>query len=146
MKTALLDVNVLAALMWPAHQNYAAAHAWSQRRGHARWATCPLTELGFLRLIMNRSFSREALTFNNAVALLRQAVSQDAHEFWGDGLSVTSSIEKLASHIQGHGQITDAYLLCLAKHHKGVLATFDQGLSSFAVSEFALSLEVIPAV
>ncbi len=144
MKPALLDVNVLTALMWPEHQHHAAAHAWSRNRGQARWATCPLTELGFLRLVTNPSFSRKALSFQNALALLGQAVVGERHEFWGDRLTVGSAIGKIATHIQSYGQLTDAYLLSVAKQHKGVLATFDSGIQSLAVAEFASILEIVP--
>ena len=144
MKTALFDVNVLVALMWPEHQHHAAAHAWSLNRGQSRWATCPLTELGFIRLIMNPAFSRKAVPFQHAFALLRQAVSDSRHDFWSDRVAVVDAMEVFAPRVQGHGQLTDAYLLCVAKQHKGALATFDDGIRSIAVPEYASALEIIP--
>ena len=48
----LLDANVLLALAWPNHQFHAAAtRAMGRSRG--RWATCALTQLGFIRLSSN---------------------------------------------------------------------------------------------
>ncbi len=146
MKTALLDVNVLAALMWPEHQHHAAAHTWWGHRGHARWATCPVTELGFLRLLMNPIFSRKALPFKNALALLQQAVDSERHEFWRDSLPASAATAHVAARIQGHRQITDAYLLSVARQHNGMVATFDSGMLSLAVGDYSASLQIIPTV
>lgn len=49
--TYLLDVNVLIALLDPAHIQHDTAHAWFAEEGHTAWATCPLTENGVLRII-----------------------------------------------------------------------------------------------
>ena len=46
--TYLLDVNVLVALFWPNHNHNKPAQAWFE--GVKRFATCPITELGFLRV------------------------------------------------------------------------------------------------
>ena len=62
MNTALLDVNILTALLWPAHEHHDAAHRWFRARARGRWATCPLTQLGFVRIVSNPAFSREALS------------------------------------------------------------------------------------
>ena len=43
--TALLDVNVLIALVWPNHVHHEAARAWFTRRRKDGWATCLRGEL-----------------------------------------------------------------------------------------------------
>ena len=51
MTAYLLDVNVLIALVDPAHVQHDAAHEWFARQGHKAWATCPLTENGLVRIV-----------------------------------------------------------------------------------------------
>jgi hypothetical protein len=143
VKTALLDLNILTALFWPAHEHHSAAHTWFSSRSKARWATCPLTQLGFLRLVTNPAFSRDALSPPEAIGLLAQNLAHANHEFWSEGLQVPSAIRGLEPRLHGYRQLTDAYLLALAKQHKGVLATFDRGLRALAAETFELALEVV---
>jgi uncharacterized protein len=75
VKTALLDVNLLIALLWPAHEHHEAAHRWFGARRSKRWATCPLTQLAFVRIVSNPSFSTDAITPEEAVALLEKKPS-----------------------------------------------------------------------
>jgi len=142
--TALLDLNILTALLWPAHEHHDAAHAWFGTRGRARWATCPVTQLGFVRLTSNAAFSREALSPRDAVALLDVNLQHPAHEFWSEQVSVPAAMKGLEVRSRGHRQVTDVYLLSLAGRHRGVLATFDRGLYAFAVDTFAAALELVP--
>ena len=143
MKTALLDLNVLTALLWPAHEHHEVAHRWFHARGSARWATCPLTQLGFVRIVSNPAFSRDALSPLDATTLLGDNLSHAAHEFWADGLQLPAAIKSVESGLRGHKQVTDAYLLALAERNKGVLATFDRGLRSLAGETFRSSLDVV---
>ncbi len=143
MKTALLDLNILTALLWPAHEHHEAAHAWFSGRLHAQWATCPLTQLGFVRLVTNPAFSRDALSPADAVTLLAQNVKLENHEFWSESLQIPPVIRGLESRVQGYRQLTDAYLLALARHYKGVLATFDRGLRSLAGGDLESALEIV---
>lgn len=143
MKTALLDLNILTALLWPTHEHHQAAHRWFGGRANASWATCPLTQLGFVRIVSNPVFSRDALTPVTAVALLAENLAHPAHEFWSDGLQVPPAVEGLEARLQGYRQLTDAYLLALASDHGGVLATFDGGLRTLAGETFASALEMV---
>lgn len=144
MRTALLDLNILTALMWPAHEHHEVAHRWFEARGNARWATTPLTQIGFVRIVSNPAFSRDALSPPEAVALLAENLAHAAHEFWAAGLQVPAAVRGLESALQGHQQLTDAYLLALAKHRKGLLATFDRGLRTLAGRSFEAALEIVP--
>ena len=49
--THLLDINVLVALFDSAHVHHEAAHRWFANVGNASWATCPITENGFVRVV-----------------------------------------------------------------------------------------------
>jgi hypothetical protein len=141
VKTALLDLNILAALLWPAHEHHDAAHRWFSDR--PRWATCALTQLGFVRIVSNPAFSRDALSPAGAVALLGQNLTHPAHEFWAERLQVPAAVKGMESGLQGYRQLTDAYLLALANQRKGVFATFDRGLRTLAGKRFESALEIV---
>jgi uncharacterized protein len=134
LTTALLDLNVFVALLWPAHEHHHAVHQWFKSRGRSKWATYPLTELGVSRLLSNPVFSPDALPLSETLALLRKNVDHPRHEFWPDSAPVIRSLTGLTEHIGGHRQATDAYLLGLAIHRKARLATFDAGLKQLAVN------------
>jgi toxin-antitoxin system PIN domain toxin len=143
VKTALLDLNILTALLWPAHEHHEAAHRWFAARGKGRWATCALTQLGFVRIVSNPSFSRDALSPAEAVALLAENLRHAGHEFWADNVQVPAAVEPVGSRLQGYRQLTDAYLLALADRRKGVLATFDRGIRSLAGDATPGALEIV---
>lgn len=143
MKTALLDVNVLAALHWPNHEHHTSSHRWAARRLHAKWATCPLTQLGFLRMISNPGVTADALSPTEALALLDVSRRQATHEFWPDDVDVRDAIKDLRVPLQGHKQLNDAYLLALAVRRHGVVATFDRGLRTLAGDKSEL-VEIVP--
>jgi toxin-antitoxin system PIN domain toxin len=144
VKTALVDLNLLTALLWPAHEHHETAHRWFRARANGRWATCALTQLGFVRIVSNPAFSRDALSPPDAVALLAVNLSHAAHEFWTDTLQVPAAIKGMEPGLQGYRQLTDGYLLALADRRKGVLATFDRGLRPLAGDRFDSALEIVP--
>ena len=145
MKTALLDLNILTALLWPAHEHHEAAHRWFRARGRARWATCSLTQLGFVRIVSNPAFSRDALPPVEAVALLAENLTHPGHEFWMEMLQLPAAIKGMEPGLQGYRQLTDAYLLALASRRKGVLATFDRATRTLAGDAFHSAVEIVPA-
>lgn len=144
MKTALLDVNILTALLWPAHEHHDAAHRWFAARRNARWVTCPLTQLGFVRIVSNPAFSRDALSPPDALALLAENVAHPGHAFWTDNLQVPAAVKAMETGLQGYRQLTDAYLLALASRRKGVFATFDGGLRTLAGDLLGAAVEIVP--
>jgi toxin-antitoxin system PIN domain toxin len=143
VKPALLDLNILTALLWPAHEHHEAAHRWFGARQRARWATCALTQLGFVRLVSNPAFSRDALSPTDAIILLSANLAHANHEFWVEDISVPAAAETVPRPLQGHQQLTDAYLLALANHHRGVLVTFDRGLEALAAGWATSALELV---
>jgi len=129
----LLDVNVLLAWLWPAHEAHKAAHSWMQSHREEPWATCPITEMGFLRIVTTRSFSPNAPGWAEAVKILRQHTEgSSGHFFWQDSLTLAEVDLRFGSRIKGPSQITDAYLLSMAVHHEGRLVTFDYRTQSLA--------------
>lgn len=124
----LLDVNVLIAVAWPAHQAHQRAQQWVARHASDGWATCPFTETAFVRILSNPAFSPNALTPPDAVSLLRANLGHPAHRFWADDIDFLGAVEPFRERIVGHQQVSDAYLLGLAIHRKGKLASLDRGV------------------
>jgi toxin-antitoxin system PIN domain toxin len=136
----LLDANVLIALAWPAHTAHDRAQRWFAKNAHHGWATCPLTELAFVRVISNPAFSQDALTPREALGLLGANVKHPSHRFWPDALPVPDAIKDVQQKLIGHQQLTDAYLLGLAAHHKARLATLDTRVGSLLKDPSRLEL------
>lgn len=128
-ETYLLDVNVLIALAWPLHVHHAMAHAWFEEVGQKSWSTCPLTQLAFVRISSNPKIISAAVSPRAAVQTLSEMVALKGHAFWTDDLRVNDLTSFTSSALVGHRQVTDAYLIELAKHHKGKVATLDAGLA-----------------
>lgn len=129
MSGYLLDVNVLFALTWPTHVHHAAARRWFDANSAPGWATCPITQLGFVRVSSNPKIIRDAVAPREAVAMLERLVQLPGHEFWPDKLAVASEGPFASLAFVGHRQTTDAYLLALAQSHSGKLATLDKGIA-----------------
>jgi toxin-antitoxin system PIN domain toxin len=118
--TFLADGNLLIALTVADHVHHGAATRWFEGSAD-RLATCPITEGTLLRFLI-----REGLTAFSACSVLDALRAQAWHEFWPDAIRYEAS--QLAGVI-GHRQVTDAYLVALARHHRGRLATIDRGLA-----------------
>ncbi len=129
-RACLLDVNVLIAMTWPSHEAHAKVQRWLSDLGRERWASCPFTQTAFVRILSNPAFSPNALTPVDAVALLQSNVGHAAHQFWHDDIGLVEAMTLLQRKLVGHQQVTDAYLLALAIHHKGRLATLDRKLTA----------------
>jgi predicted nucleic acid-binding protein len=111
-----------------------------------RWATCPLTENALVRILSNASYPGHRATLEDAAAGLQTFCSDRLHTFWPDSVSIGDSGRFRWSHIQGHRQLTDVYLLALAVSNEGRLATFDAAISPRSVRGATPSnLELIEA-
>lgn len=121
-KVYLLDANVLIALATPEHSLNQRAAAW-YLQGH-RFATCPITQGALYRFHLRAGVDATA---ESALLLLKTISSLPRHEFWPDGVSY---LDMPTTGIVGHRQVTDAYLVLLARRHGGTLATLDQGLAA----------------
>jgi toxin-antitoxin system PIN domain toxin len=131
VKPYLLDTNVLIALAWPNHVHHDEATAWFLRKATPAFRTCPITQTGFVRVSSNPSFTANAATPAEALALLERITRLPGHTFWPDDLEAAEAL--VTRTVLGtHRQVTDAYLLALAAAHDGVLATLDRGILSVA--------------
>ena len=124
----LLDVNVLIADAWPTHQSHSTVQQWLSRHAREGWATCPLTQSAFVRILSNPAFAPNALTPRDALALLEANMRHTAHSFWEDDIGFVDAVEPYAERLVGHQQASDAYLLRLAIHRKGTLVTLDKAV------------------
>jgi toxin-antitoxin system PIN domain toxin len=133
----LLDVNVLIALLWPPHEEHRRAQRWFAQNARHGWATCAMTQAGFARVVSNPAFSRRAISPRDALEVLAGSLQHPAHRFWTADIGVAEALAPFGPRLLGHQQITDGYLLGLAIHKKGRLATLDSGLPSLLPEQSA---------
>lgn len=128
MRRALLDINVLLALLDSDHVDHARAHGWLDREIGAGWASCAITQNGFVRVISQPRYP-SPVSPTRAIDLLAQAAADGDHEFWPCEVSLLEARTVERSVLHGPRQVTDAYLLALAVAHNGRFATFDTSIS-----------------
>lgn len=143
MSAYLLDVNVLIALADPAHIHHDAAHIWFAREGASNWATCPITENGFVRILSNPRYPNSLGPPTAAIAFLSSWMRHPGHQFWPGEISLINGLNIEPQLINRHSAVTDAYLLALAVHLGGKLATFDTRLNAGMVKDGAQALHLI---
>ena len=122
---ALLDVNALIALAWDSHVHHAAMRAWFTANGSAGWATCPITESGFVRVSSNPIVLPCAIGVGAARGVLSALRAHPGHRFLSDDVSMGDSDVPA---IAGYGQVTDVHLLALARRRGVRLVTFDASI------------------
>lgn len=125
---ALLDINVLVALLDRQHIAHGRAHAWLARNLATGWASCPQTENGCMRVLTNPRYAAP-LPALDVVTKLAAVKTSGHHEFWTDDLTITDALVFDGTRWRGHQQVTDAYLLALAVKHRSRLVTFDAGIA-----------------
>ncbi len=129
---ALLDVNVLIALLDADHTSHRAAMSWFRTNAASGWASCPITQNGCLRIMSHPGYPN-AHAVHAIAARLREATAQPVHEFWADDISLLDAQLIDATRIHGPRQLTDVFLLALAVRHGGFLLTFDHSIAVDAV-------------
>jgi len=126
MRTDLPDVNVLVALFTPHHEHHDAAHAWLAST--QRFATTPLTQSGFVRVMMAGTPATDSVTCAEAIDSLRELSDLPSAAFWPDATSWVDQ-RMVTSHVIGHRQVPETHLLNLAITHGGCLVTFDKRIT-----------------
>jgi toxin-antitoxin system PIN domain toxin len=131
MSVRLLDVNVIISLLDAAHVHHGAAASWFRQTAASEgWATSPVTENGFVRIVSHLSYPNLRLT----PAMANQSLMRfkmgfpGIHQFWADDVSLTDSSLFDLQPLTGSRQTTEAYLAGLAFRHGGRLATLDGGI------------------
>jgi hypothetical protein len=126
LKLVVPDVNVLVALTNPSHVFHSEAHRWLA--GIERYATTPVTESGLLRMLLNRTVTGQAVTPEQALAVLAGIRADPRAGFLIDDSSLADA-DVDTTGLAGHKQVTDWHLLNLAARHDGVLVTFDRKIT-----------------
>ncbi len=145
MTVYLLDVNVLIALVDPAHVQHEPAHAWFADVGHKAFATCPLTENGLVRIVGHPKYPNSPGPPSAVLPSLVAIRGMAGHRFWPDAISIADPAFFAASLLTSHSRVTDSYLLALAHANGGRLATLDHRLATDVVPGGEHSLERIAA-
>jgi toxin-antitoxin system PIN domain toxin len=126
----LLDVNTLIALCWPSHIHHEPAHSWFADNCRFGWATCPITQLGFVRVSSNSNILPDSVSPRESAEVLGKMISHENHVFWQDIIPFFKHHIVSREYLVEHRQVTEAYLLSLAVRNNGGLATFDKGVYS----------------
>jgi toxin-antitoxin system PIN domain toxin len=145
VSTALLDVNVLLALLWPSHAFHPAARGWFTRNRSAGWATSPLTQAGFVRLHSQPVVTEFSVSVRKSIELLSANCSDPNHVFWPHEHALADLLPEIRTRLFGHQQLTDAILLDLAIRRGGRLVTLDRRVTNLLPPEspYLANLEVI---
>jgi toxin-antitoxin system PIN domain toxin len=122
----LLDVNVLLALSLDNHMHHLAATEWFDDADF-EWATTPLTEAGYVRLITDSRVAGFSVSVAQAINGLRELRTEAGFRFILDDTSLADAIIDLGS-LAGTKQVTDFHLVNLAARYGMRLATFDGSL------------------
>jgi len=138
---ALLDVNVLIALLDEAHVAHDRATAWLRNDIEHGWASCPITQNGCIR-VMSQPAYPGSIPAAEVAARLADAASNRAHQFWPDEVSLLDAGVFNWSHVLGPRQVTDTYLLALAVRRQGRFITFD-GRVSLAAAAGAVKQQLV---
>ncbi len=126
---ALLDVNALVALAWDSHVHHQAVRTWFAANSADGWATCPVTESGFVRVSSNPKVLPSFIAVEAARGVLSALRDVGGHRFLVNDVSLT---DPDVPAMVGHRQVTDAQLLTLARRHGTRLVTFDAGIAALA--------------
>jgi toxin-antitoxin system PIN domain toxin len=114
----LLDVNFIVACGWESHAEHETANEWLSRA--VSFATCPITEMGFLRVSLSPAYSA---SFHDAMLVLDAILKTRGHRFLRDETRAPSLPPVTTSK-----DVTDAHLVQLARRYRLKLATFDAAL------------------
>lgn len=138
----LLDVNALIALGWDHHQHHDSMMAWFRRSGDRGWATCAISQAGFVRVLSQPAVSNATLSVAEWSDLLAQVLNHPAHRLAALDFSFADVMASCTGGVVGHRQITDAYLLTAAMRAGMKLLTFDSGLAALLASSAERSAHI----
>jgi toxin-antitoxin system PIN domain toxin len=130
---ALLDVNVLIALLDSGHAMHGRAMDWLAREAQLGWATCPITQNGVVRIMSQPGYPtpRPAAQVAHRLGLACASVE---HAFWPDDINLLATGLIDWQRVLGHRQVTDTYLLALCVQNNGRFVTFDQRIKPSVVN------------
>ncbi len=130
---ALLDVNVLIALLDGSHIHHRLVTDWLAGALGKGWASCPLTQNGCIRILSQPAYPN-SVPAAQVAERLTVATQHSSHAFWPDSISLLHPGRLIWDQVLGSRQVTDAYLLALAIEHGGRFVTLDRSIPFGAVS------------
>lgn len=125
---SLLDINVLLAIVWPNHLHHAAARSWFLNSAASGWATCALSESGFVRLSSNPKVFPDAVSPRESIVMLNELKKRGAWSYLADETQFTELPESWSIRLSGYRQVSDIHLLSIVQSHGASLVTFDAKL------------------
>ena len=138
----LLDINILLALSDSCHVHHQRARSWFLSPARQAWATCPITENGFVRILGQAAYPGFHGDTEEARLVLKSLVLYPGHQFWSDDLSLLDT--KAIPELSGSKHLTDLYLLALAIKRKAFFATLDQRIDPQLIPEGPEAYVVLP--
>jgi toxin-antitoxin system PIN domain toxin len=129
---ALLDINVLIAVLDVDHVHHARSRSWLRAHASHGWASCPITQNGCIR-VMSQAAYPNPVPPAAVIGHLAGAAGHPRHQFWPDDVSLLDASTVDAQRVHGPRQVTDLYLVALAVKHGGRLATFDGAIPLSAI-------------
>ena len=130
---ALLDVNVLIALLDGSHIHHGLASAWLAKNLAKGWASCPVTQNGCIRILSQPGYPN-SVPAAQAAGRLTEATRHSSHAFWADSISLLHPGRLMWDQVLSSRHVTDTYLLALAVEHGGRFVTLDRGIPVGAVA------------
>jgi toxin-antitoxin system PIN domain toxin len=133
----LLDVNILLGIAWEDQQAHASVFAWFRETGRHSFATCGITQSGFVRISASAKFKLNPATMKEALQALHVLTEMKGHAFWPIEIGIREATALFVDKLFGPLQLTDAYLLGLAIANDGTLVTRDRAIPQLAGKAFA---------
>lgn len=135
MSAWLLDINVLIARQDANHEHHKLVSRWLHENSNKGWATCPITENGFVRILGHPSYPGWPGTPVLSALALRELISSiPGHEFISDEISIADErIFKSLKETKSR-DVTDLYLLALAVQDNCRFATLNERINSKAIN------------
>jgi hypothetical protein len=130
---ALLDVNVLIALLDGSHIHHRMVTDWLARNLGKGWASCPVTQNGCIRILSQPAYPN-SVPAGLVAERLMEATQHSSHVFWADSISLLHPGRLLWDQVLSSRHVTDAYLLALAVEQGGRIVTLDRSIPLGAVS------------
>ena len=137
MTPYLLDVNVLLSLTWEDLENHSKVERWFLEDGQHSFATCPLTQAGFVRISSSPRVLPKPASMRDSMEILTQLTQAKGHIFWPLDCALQEATAFCADKLFGPSQLPDAYLLGLAIAKGGILVTLDRGITQLAGTTYA---------
>lgn len=145
MASRLLDVNALIALIWEDHQFHDTMATWFARHAKQGWATCAMTQAGFIRVMNQPALTGRVRTVAELAQALERNLAHPAHRLLALDFDFAEVLARCSGGVVGHRQVTDAWLLTAAIRAGMKLLTFDSGVGMLLASdaERAAHIEVL---